>query len=104
GGELAGLDASTLGAATSELPRGDVSATQLSDGLPVADACVTAGIVKSKGEARRAIRDGGACVNNDTVPVAAQARSAAGVLAAEAGGEIIQRREEKTLGAVDIVG
>ncbi|MDN5588137.1 MAG: tyrosine--tRNA ligase, partial [Brevibacterium sp.] len=64
GGELVSLDVGTLGAATSELPRGDVSTAQLSEGLPVADAFVTAGIVKSKGEARRAIKDGGAYVNN----------------------------------------
>jgi tyrosyl-tRNA synthetase len=104
GGELAGLDASTLGAATSELPRGDVSATQLSDGLPVADAFVTAGIVKSKGEARRAIRDGGAYVNNVKVTAEDQALTAAEVLPTEAGGVILLRRGKKTLGAVDIVG
>ena len=104
GGELAGLDASTLGAATAELPRGDVSATQLSDGLPVADAFVTAGIVKSKGEARRAIRDGGAYVNNVKVTAEDQALTAAEVLPTEAGGVILLRRGKKTLGAVDIVG
>ena len=104
GGELAGLDASTLGAATAELPRGDVSATQLSDGLPVADAFVTAGIVKSKGEARRAIKDGGAYVNNVKVTAEDQALTAAEVLPTEAGGVILLRRGKKTLGAVDIVG
>ncbi|WP_181276280.1 tyrosine--tRNA ligase [Brevibacterium oceani] len=104
GGELAGLDASTLGAATAELPRGDVSAAQLSDGLPVADAFVTAGIVKSKGEARRAIKDGGAYVNNVKVADQDQTITPAEVLPTEAGGVILLRRGKKTLGAVDVVG
>lgn len=103
GGELAGLDASTLGAATAELPRGDVSAAQLAEGLPVADAFVTAGIVKSKGEARRAIKDGGAYVNNVKVSGDDQTLTPAEVLPTEGGGVILLRRGKKTLGAVDIV-
>jgi tyrosyl-tRNA synthetase len=103
GGELAALDASTLGAATSELPRGEVSATHLSEGLPVADAFVTAGIVKSKGEARRAIKDGGAYVNNVKVTAEDQTITPAEVLPTESGGVILLRRGKKTLGAVDIV-
>lgn len=104
GGELAALDASTLGAATSELPRGEISAAQLSDGLLVADAFVTSGIVKSKGEARRAIKDGGAYVNNVKVGAEDQTLTPAEVLPTEAGGVILLRRGKKTLGAVDIVG
>lgn len=104
GGELAGLDSSTLGAATSELPRGEVSATQLAEGLPVADAFVASGIVKSKGEARRAIKDGGAYVNNVKVADQEQALTSDDVLSTEAGGVVLLRRGKKTLGAVDIVG
>ena len=104
GGELAALDASTLGAATTELPRGEISAAQLSDGLLVADAFVTSGIVKSKGEARRAIKDGGAYVNNVKVGAEDQTITPAEVLPTEAGGVILLRRGKKTLGAVDIVG
>ncbi|AZL13395.1 tyrosine--tRNA ligase [Brevibacterium aurantiacum] len=103
GGELASLDASTLGAATSELPRGDVSSTQLAEGIPVADAFVTAGIVKSKGEARRAIKDGGAYVNNVKVTGDDQTLTPTEVLPTEGGGVILLRRGKKTLGAVDII-
>ncbi|MCF2572848.1 tyrosine--tRNA ligase [Brevibacterium sp. UCMA 11754] len=103
GGELASLDASTLGAATSELPRGDVSSTQLAEGVPVVDAFVTAGIVKSKGEARRAIKDGGAYVNNVKVTGDDQTLTPAEVLPTEGGGVILLRRGKKTLGAVDII-
>ncbi|WP_240372839.1 tyrosine--tRNA ligase [Brevibacterium zhoupengii] len=103
GGELASLDASTLGAATSELPRGDVSSAQLAEGVSVADAFVTAGIVKSKGEARRAIKDGGAYVNNVKVTGDDQTLTPAEVLPTEGGGVILLRRGKKTLGAVDII-
>ena len=103
GGELQSLDAGTLGAATSELPRGDVSSTELAEGLPIADAFVTAGIVKSKGEARRAIKDGGAYINNVKVTDQDQTLTPAEVLSTESGGVILLRRGKKTLGAVDIV-
>lgn len=103
GGELASLDASTLGAATSELPRGDVSSAQLAEGVPVADAFVTAGIVKSKGEARRVIKDGGAYVNNVKVTGDDQTLTPTEVLPTEGGGVILLRRGKKTLGAVDII-
>ncbi|WP_277212869.1 tyrosine--tRNA ligase [Isoptericola croceus] len=58
-GELTGLDAETLGAATAELPRADVSA-----GTLVLDALVDSGLVASRAAGRRAIADGGAYVNN----------------------------------------
>ncbi|WP_350269020.1 tyrosine--tRNA ligase [Brevibacterium sp. CBA3109] len=103
GGELASLDAGTLKAATAELPRGDVSTTELAEGLPVADAFVAAGIVKSKGEARRAIKDGGAYVNNVKVTEQDQTLTPAEVLPTEGAGVILLRRGKKTLGAVDIV-
>ncbi len=103
GGRLEELDPATLGAATAELPRGDVDSAQLSAGLPVADAFVTSGIVKSKGEARRAIKDGGAYVNNVKVTGEDQTLTPAEVLDTATGGVILLRRGKKTLGAVDVV-
>lgn len=58
-GDLDSLDAGTLTAAVSELPR-----TEASDGTPVVDAIVSAGLVASKGAARRAVNEGGVYVNN----------------------------------------
>lgn len=104
GGELTSLDPATLGAATAELPRGEVPAASLGAGVPVADAFVTAGIVKSKGEARRAIKDGGAYVNNVKVTGEEQTLTADDVLDTAGGGVVLLRRGKKTLGAVDIVG
>jgi tyrosyl-tRNA synthetase len=58
-GDLAGLDARTLGDATAELPGADVSI-----GTSVVDALVAVGLVDSRNGARRAIGEGGASVNN----------------------------------------
>ena len=59
-GDLAALDAGTLGAAVAELPRAEVP---LGDAL-VVDLLVEAGLVAGRGAARRAIAEGGVSVNN----------------------------------------
>lgn len=58
-GELDALDAATLEAALAELPRAEGAS-----GSPVAQLLVDTGLVKSLGEARRAIAQGGVYVNN----------------------------------------
>ncbi|XPP26607.1 MAG: tyrosine--tRNA ligase [Leucobacter sp.] len=58
-GELDALDAATLEAALAELPRAEGPS-----GSPVAQLLVDTGLVKSLGEARRAIAQGGVYVNN----------------------------------------
>ena len=58
-GELDALDERTLEAAVAELPR---ATAQVGD--PVVDLLVAAGLVASKGAARRAVAEGGAYVNN----------------------------------------
>lgn len=62
GGDLAELDAVTLGAAVAELPTVEVRV-----GDPVVDVLAASGLVASKGAARRAIAEGGASVNNRKV-------------------------------------
>jgi len=62
-GSLADLDERTLAAAVAELP----TATGVV-GDPVVDLLAAAGVVRSKSEARRAIAEGGASVNNERVP------------------------------------
>jgi tyrosyl-tRNA synthetase len=48
-----------------DVPRGEAPRSELDgEGLPLIDALVTAGLAKSKGEARRTISQGGAYVNN----------------------------------------
>ncbi|GAA2004435.1 tyrosine--tRNA ligase [Brevibacterium samyangense] len=103
-GELAGLEPATLAAATAEVPHATVPASALAAGLPVADAFVEAGIVKSKGEARRAIKEGGAYVNNVKVAAEDRALTTADVLDAGSAGVVVLRRGKKTLGAVRVEG
>jgi tyrosyl-tRNA synthetase len=103
GGELRDIAPATLAAATAELPRGEVTAAQLADGLPVADALALAGIVKSKSEGRRATREGGASVNNAKVDGEDAVLTQADVLDAGETGVIVLRRGKKTLGALTVV-
>src|SRR5699024_5554455 len=102
GGQLRGIDGDTLGAATAELPRAEVSAAALDEGLPVADALALAGLVRSKSEGRRALREGGAYVNNAKAAGEDAVVTRADVLDAGKDGVIVLRRGKKTLGALTI--
>jgi tyrosyl-tRNA synthetase len=62
GGDLRELDPATLTAALTE-----AGATTAAPGTPILDLLVTAGLVRSKGEARRTITEGGAYLNNERV-------------------------------------
>lgn len=63
-GELRGLDAATLGAALTEA--GAVELHNTSE-LTIVDLLVESGLCKSRGEARRTIREGGVNVNNERI-------------------------------------
>ncbi|GAA1991531.1 tyrosine--tRNA ligase [Isoptericola halotolerans] len=88
-GELAGLDATTLDAATAELPRVDVTV-----GTPVLDALVDSGLVPSRAAGRRAMADGGAYVNNVKVEAEDAVLQAQDLLH---GRFVLLRRGKKTL-------
>ncbi|QDU94789.1 tyrosine--tRNA ligase [Lignipirellula cremea] len=65
GGEIEGLEDSSLGAIFADAPSQSLQRDLLSgEGLPLIDALVEAGLAKSKGDARRTIEQGGAYVNN----------------------------------------
>lgn len=68
-GEFAEVPEPTLSAALGETPHGEVRAEEIKDGhLPAIDELfVRAGLVESKGAARRAIKEGGAYLNNERV-------------------------------------
>ena len=91
-GELAGLSPQTLDGVVREVGgqpvEGDVS---------VVDAMVAAGLVKSKGEARRAVAEGGASLNNQKVTDPESTLTADLLLH---GRYAILRRGRKTVGAV----
>ncbi|WP_061960295.1 tyrosine--tRNA ligase [Demequina flava] len=93
--ELEGLDERTLAGCAQEL--GGVEAP--SD-TTVVDALVLAGIVKSKSDARRAVQDGGAYLNNAKVD---QLETTLGDVASLAGGWTVLRRGKKSVGMLRVV-
>jgi tyrosyl-tRNA synthetase len=95
-GELGTLDASTLSAALQEAPSATVPAAQR-DQLTIADLFVAAGIVPSKGAARRAAAEGGTYVNNQRVTDPEERIDADQLLP---GGWLVLRRGRRTVGGV----
>jgi tyrosyl-tRNA synthetase len=93
-GELAALDAATLAGVADSVPSAEVAT-----GTSLVDALVAIGLVESRSEARRAIADGGAYLNNQTVLDPEFALTAS---AAIAGGWAVVRRGKKTVGLVRI--
>jgi len=97
-GDLAALDEATLAAAVAEVPNAEVAGApgQLPAVVELMAAC---GIVKSKSEARRAIAEGGAYVNNERVTDVDAVPSAGDLLHAEF---LVLRRGRRTVGAVRV--
>ena len=91
-GDLTTLDVATLAGATDALPQAAGSA-----GAEIAQLMVDAELVKSLGEARRAIKQGGVYVNNVAVAAEDQVLDAADLLH---GKFAILRRGKKTLAGV----
>jgi tyrosyl-tRNA synthetase len=94
GGDLHGLSSSTLSAALRE-----AGSTRVASLLPVVELLVESGLVKSKGEARRTITEGGAYLNNvriedpDTEPQAADLIG---------GSWLVLRRGKKSFAGVEV--
>jgi tyrosyl-tRNA synthetase len=100
-GDLASLPASTLGAALAETPHVVLEFGDIADGLlpAIDELLVRAGLVESKGAARRAIGEGGAYLNNERVGDP----SFRPPLQAAIGGEwLVLRRGKRTVGGVRI--
>jgi tyrosyl-tRNA synthetase len=93
-GDLRDLDAVTLRGATAEL-----ASVKVSVGSEIVDAFVGAGLAKSRGEARRAIADGGAYVNNVKIASEDQVFEGADLLH---GTHAVLRRGKKTLAVAEI--
>lgn len=93
-GDLDALDEPTVRAAVSELPRTEVDA-----GTSVVDAVVGAGLVSSKGAARRAITEGGVYVNNRKVTAEDATISAADLLHEQFA---VLRRGKRTLAVAEM--
>src|SRR5659263_677292 len=95
-GSLQDLPAGTLRAVAREL---NASAVPSLDGLSVAMALQTAGVVPSLSAGRRAIAEGGAYVNNAKVTDADAALTTADLLP---GGYVVVRRGKRTVGALSV--
>jgi tyrosyl-tRNA synthetase len=65
GGEISGVSETELLDVFSDVPSVEIAKEKLSEpGMPLVDVMVKADVVKSKGEARRAVQGGGIYVNN----------------------------------------
>lgn len=94
GGDLRDLAPATLGAALRE-----AGAAQVAPGTPVVDLLVASGLVRSKGEARRTITEGGAYLNNERVTDVGQVPGPEDLLG---GTWLVLRRGKKNLAGVEV--
>ncbi|MFI6480275.1 tyrosine--tRNA ligase [Nonomuraea sp. NPDC050663] len=94
-GALQELDAATLGAALSEVPR--VQVPEL--GASFVDLMADSGLVASKSEARRAIKEGGAYLNNEKVTDEGYIPTGDDLIA---GRYLVLRRGKKSIGGVEV--
>ena len=101
GGELGALPESTLAAALAEAPHGLIERGEIEGGLlpGIDELFVRAGITDSKGAARRAIKEGGAYVNNVRVTDETYRPAASDLLH---GRWLVLRRGKKTFGGIAI--
>jgi tyrosyl-tRNA synthetase len=95
-GSLAELDERTLAAALAEVPRTSAAAGALPS---VADLLAETGLVKSKSEARRAIAQGGAYLNNAKVTAEDAVPTADDLLQ---GRFLVLRRGKRSVGGVEV--
>ena len=98
-GDLRVQDVTTLAAAVAEVPNAEVSCAA-GELPPVVDLMAACGIVKSKSEARRAITEGGAYLNNERVTDVDAVPSAEDLLNGE---YLVLRRGPRTVGAVRVL-
>lgn len=100
-GELTELDETTIAVATSALPGTDIDSAALAAGINVVDLFVDAfaqtGQLKSKGEVRKAIQQGGAYINNVKVESEDHVMTADQFLPAGDHAVTLLRRGKKTL-------
>jgi tyrosyl-tRNA synthetase len=93
-GDVRALDAATLGSAVADLPRAEVS-----EPLPgIVDLLLASGLARSRGEARRALEQGGVYVNNERV----QADEPPAAETLLHGRWLLLRRGKRSLGVVEV--
>jgi tyrosyl-tRNA synthetase len=98
-GVLEELSPATLEAAVAEIPKTDVSRERFEAGVTVVELLVETGLCASRSEARRAIEQGGAYVNNRKVPDETALLGATDLLA---GSIALLRKGKRSLAAVRV--
>ena len=101
GGDISGLTAAEISDIFSDVPSCELPRSQLESGLPLVDLLVTAGLAKSRGEARRSLQEGGIYLNNCR---AADASQLAGVADLLEGQFIVLRKGKKNYTLVKVLG
>ncbi|MFD0890806.1 S4 domain-containing protein, partial [Streptosporangium algeriense] len=96
-GSLEELPARTLGEALAEVPRAEISEL----GASYVDLLAQSGLVESKSAARRAVKEGGAYLNNVKVTDEAYVPSAEDLLH---GRFLVLRRGKRSVGGVELLG
>ena len=100
GGDLSAVDPGTLAAVLAELPQADRTQWEGEPGTVTAvELLVSTGLVASRSEARRTVRDGGASVNNVRVTDADQVFTREDALA---GRHLLVRRGKKHMAGADL--
>ncbi|MEV0390826.1 tyrosine--tRNA ligase [Nonomuraea sp. NPDC050643] len=94
-GSLEELPAATLEAALAEVPKAAVPAL----GAPLVDLLADSGLVESKSAARRAVKEGGAYLNNVKITDESYVPTADDLLA---GRFLVLRRGKKSIGGVEV--
>lgn len=97
-GDLSELDQETLASALSQLPRTEIRANET---FPTwVDLISATGVVKSKSDARRVVKDGGAYLNNMKIPGEDFAPTSSDLIH---GKYLILRKGKRDLAAVEVV-
>lgn len=94
GGDLHELNAATLGSALRE-----AGSTKAPPGTPYVDLLVSSGLVKSKGDARRTVNEGGAYLNNERVTDPEFVPDASHLIG---GSWLVLRRGKRNLAGVEV--
>jgi len=102
GGDITGLSGDDVQDIFAEVPSSEMTRSSLEgEGMGVVDLLANSGFVKSKGEARRAIQEGGISLNNRRVSDPAQPVTTSDLLD---GHFIVLRRGKKNYHLVKIIG
>lgn len=100
-GELRDLDEPTLAAAVTETTGGTVADIAAGQPRTIVDLLIASGLAKSKGEARRTIKEGGAYANNERIADEAWEPGEGDLLH---GRWLVLRRGKKNFGGVRFAG